>query len=105
MTQKSKHARIAVEYFRSNGQRNLHGAVTLQFAPAETYHFRSSASWPEAADYTSTVERAVRGVLLERGVIDKLSCTLTHVGWDKADSCEDGFALAARAAARALFDD
>jgi hypothetical protein len=98
------HVTVRFEYSRAVGPRQVHGAVVIQLSPASAFHFTSVAKWPTSADYTATIERAVRDVLTTRGALSQTSCKLLAVGWDAAASCEVGFEAAARAATDAAFE-
>jgi hypothetical protein len=106
MTQRAKpgEVTIAFEYRRHLGPRFMHGSVTLQFSTGAEFVFQTHAIWPANDDYTSAVERAIRDVLAEQGVLKQTTCTLQSVGWDEHNSCEAGFAAAARAATLAAFE-
>ena len=95
---------VRFEYSRSIGPRQVHGAVVIQFSPASAFEFCSAAQWPTSADYTATIERGVREVLITRNALSATSCKLLSVGWEAAASCELGFEAAARAATDAAFE-
>lgn len=95
---------VRFEYSRVVGPRQIHGAVVIELSPASAFHFVSVAKWPTSADYSTIIERAVRGVLSARGVLSRTSCRLLSVGWDAAASCEVGFEAAARVATNAAFE-
>jgi len=95
---------VSFEYRRHVGPRYVHGSVTLQFAFSTGFQFKTQAIWPRGEDYTSAVERAVREVLANQGVLDCTSCTLVCIDWDEVASCAAGFEAAARAATRGAFE-
>jgi hypothetical protein len=78
--------------------------VTLQFAPGTAFIFQAQASWPRSDDYTLAIERTVREVLSNHGVLHSTQCTLLCIDWDEISSCESGFAAAARAATVAALE-
>jgi hypothetical protein len=65
----------------------------------------SRAQWPGTDNYDTAIREAVEQVLKERqGHTESTLVVLTHVEWDKVDSCEIGFKRAAAAATRAAFE-
>jgi hypothetical protein len=104
MATKPGHVEVSFAYSRPVGPKQIHGAVTLMFAPADRYSFNSEATWPGTDNFTQAVESAVSEVLALRGVLSATSVLLKSVEWDGVNSCELGFRAAARPAAEAAFE-
>jgi hypothetical protein len=94
------YASATCETHRNTGPRGVHGGVTLEFERTSGFHFSSIVRRPTSDNYDAAVERAVKNELAELGQAASFSCRLVAITWHEVDSCEVGFAFAARHATR-----
>ena len=93
---------ICFQYSEHLGPRFEAAGVTLRLITHDSYEFASTAQWPEE-DYSMAVERGVRDGLRESGYDPDLGIRvlLEDVEYDRIDSSERSFYVAAKCATKA----
>ena len=75
----------------------------MSFEPAEDFRFESTVEWPDGDNYDLAVKKAVEEALAELSLRRAYVCHLEAITWHPVDSCQVGFAAAARHATFAAF--
>jgi len=96
--------RVESEY-RGPGCKYDWGYVIISVSPAESFSFKSIASWP-AANYSGAVERGIIEGLTAAGYQPTLKAAfvLEDIKWHDVDSTEHAFLLAGRRAAEKILN-
>ena len=83
------------------GPKHIHGSVTLDFEPSESFGFESLVEWPPGGNYDEFVRFGVYSALFSslngnNGVCVK--ATLKEIEFEEFNSCAVGFQEAAKKA-------
>jgi histidinol-phosphate aminotransferase len=94
--------RLEFNYSKVLGPRSEAAGVSLALSTHDKYEFINAAYWPEE-DYSKVVERGVKEGLREIGIEPDLGIRvkLTSVEYDRVNSSEHAFRMAAKCAVKA----